>query len=185
MVLHSPGDSLAVDRGTACYWTLDAWMVGRDNSLILESTLGGMDLSGRLYERRSTIFWFDNMAHPHWVGIYGTNDRGRSDRTNSDNHDNDDCNDRDVHLNLYRLSPPRPPDIQSSTSNRSNGNRFGIGLFLYQSMDAIDGKQARRTGMAGPLGEMFDHGIGEWGLLESFFWFWVGSLRGDLLQASS
>jgi hypothetical protein len=28
-------------------------------------------------------------------------------------------------------------------------------------MDAIDGKQARRTGMAGPLGEMFDHGIGE------------------------
>ncbi|KAG7561980.1 hypothetical protein FFLO_02620 [Filobasidium floriforme] len=36
---------------------------------------------------------------------------------------------------------------------------WGIGLFLYQSMDAIDGKQARRTGMAGPLGEMFDHGI--------------------------
>jgi hypothetical protein len=28
-------------------------------------------------------------------------------------------------------------------------------------MDAIDGKQARRTGMAGPLGEMFDHGIGK------------------------
>ncbi|KAJ7894550.1 CDP-alcohol phosphatidyltransferase-domain-containing protein [Mycena leptocephala] len=35
---------------------------------------------------------------------------------------------------------------------------FAIGLFLYQSFDAIDGKQARRTGMAGPLGEMFDHG---------------------------
>ncbi|KIK62271.1 hypothetical protein GYMLUDRAFT_42209 [Collybiopsis luxurians FD-317 M1] len=35
---------------------------------------------------------------------------------------------------------------------------WGIGLFLYQSFDAIDGKQARRTGMAGPLGEMFDHG---------------------------
>ena len=35
---------------------------------------------------------------------------------------------------------------------------FSIGLFIYQSMDAIDGKQARRTGMAGPLGEMFDHG---------------------------
>lgn len=35
---------------------------------------------------------------------------------------------------------------------------WGIGLFLYQSLDAIDGKQARRTGMAGPLGEMFDHG---------------------------
>ena len=37
-------------------------------------------------------------------------------------------------------------------------NRWAIGLFAYQSLDAIDGKQARRTGMAGPLGEMFDHG---------------------------
>jgi len=35
---------------------------------------------------------------------------------------------------------------------------WGISLFMYQSLDAIDGKQARRTGMAGPLGEMFDHG---------------------------
>ncbi|VDB84302.1 unnamed protein product [Peniophora sp. CBMAI 1063] len=35
---------------------------------------------------------------------------------------------------------------------------WGIGLFAYQTFDAIDGKQARRTGMAGPLGEMFDHG---------------------------
>lgn len=56
-------------------------------------------------------------------------------------------------------------------------SRWAAGLFLYQSFDAIDGhvfrffcsqsnsfniidwrKQARRTGMAGPLGEMFDHG---------------------------
>jgi ethanolaminephosphotransferase len=29
---------------------------------------------------------------------------------------------------------------------------------LYQSFDAIDGKQARRTGTSGPLGELFDHG---------------------------
>ncbi|KAH8111880.1 CDP-alcohol phosphatidyltransferase-domain-containing protein [Phellopilus nigrolimitatus] len=35
---------------------------------------------------------------------------------------------------------------------------WAAGLFLYQSLDAIDGKQARRTQMAGPLGEMFDHG---------------------------
>ncbi|KAJ3483154.1 hypothetical protein NLI96_g6509 [Meripilus lineatus] len=35
---------------------------------------------------------------------------------------------------------------------------WAAGLFVYQSFDAIDGKQARRTGMAGPLGEMFDHG---------------------------
>ncbi|UZJ53887.1 hypothetical protein CBS101457_003207 [Exobasidium rhododendri] len=35
---------------------------------------------------------------------------------------------------------------------------WAICLFAYQSLDAIDGKQARRTGMAGPLGELFDHG---------------------------
>lgn len=34
----------------------------------------------------------------------------------------------------------------------------GFGLFVYQSLDAIDGKQARRTGSSSPLGELFDHG---------------------------
>ena len=38
---------------------------------------------------------------------------------------------------------------------------WAIGLFAYQSMDAIDGKQARRLGMGSALGEMFDHGCGE------------------------
>ncbi|KJH44995.1 CDP-alcohol phosphatidyltransferase [Dictyocaulus viviparus] len=33
-----------------------------------------------------------------------------------------------------------------------------LGLFLYQTLDAIDGKQARRTGTSSPLGELFDHG---------------------------
>lgn len=33
-----------------------------------------------------------------------------------------------------------------------------IGLFVYQALDAIDGKQARRTGSSSPLGELFDHG---------------------------
>ena len=33
-----------------------------------------------------------------------------------------------------------------------------VGLFVYQALDAIDGKQARRTGSATPLGELFDHG---------------------------
>ena len=33
-----------------------------------------------------------------------------------------------------------------------------LGLFIYQSLDAIDGKQARRTGSASPLGELVDHG---------------------------
>ncbi|XP_075470228.1 choline/ethanolaminephosphotransferase 1 isoform X1 [Ascaphus truei] len=33
-----------------------------------------------------------------------------------------------------------------------------VGLFIYQSLDAIDGKQARRTNSSTPLGELFDHG---------------------------
>ncbi|XP_046994647.1 choline/ethanolaminephosphotransferase 1 isoform X2 [Schistocerca americana] len=33
-----------------------------------------------------------------------------------------------------------------------------LGLFVYQSLDAIDGKQARRTNTSSPLGELFDHG---------------------------
>lgn len=31
-------------------------------------------------------------------------------------------------------------------------------LWLYQTLDALDGKQARRTGTSSPLGELFDHG---------------------------
>ncbi|XP_046861399.1 cholinephosphotransferase 1-like [Xenia sp. Carnegie-2017] len=34
----------------------------------------------------------------------------------------------------------------------------GFGLFVYQTLDAIDGKQARRTNSSSPLGELFDHG---------------------------
>uniref|UniRef100_A0A453R2L2 Aminoalcoholphosphotransferase n=1 Tax=Aegilops tauschii subsp. strangulata TaxID=200361 RepID=A0A453R2L2_AEGTS len=34
----------------------------------------------------------------------------------------------------------------------------GILLFLYQTFDAVDGKQARRTSSSSPLGELFDHG---------------------------
>lgn len=37
------------------------------------------------------------------------------------------------------------------------------GFLLMAGMDAIDGKQARRVGMASALGEMFDHGCGEFG----------------------
>ncbi|XP_063909556.1 choline/ethanolaminephosphotransferase 1-like [Zophobas morio] len=33
-----------------------------------------------------------------------------------------------------------------------------VGIFIYQTLDGIDGKQARRTGTANPLGELFDHG---------------------------
>lgn len=36
---------------------------------------------------------------------------------------------------------------------------FAFGIFFYQTMDNIDGKQARATGTSSPLGELFDHGI--------------------------
>jgi len=35
---------------------------------------------------------------------------------------------------------------------------LAITMFLYQTLDAIDGKQARRTGSSNALGELFDHG---------------------------
>eukprot|EP00931_Biecheleriopsis_adriatica_P085848 TRINITY_DN60633_c0_g1_i1.p1 TRINITY_DN60633_c0_g1~~TRINITY_DN60633_c0_g1_i1.p1 ORF type:complete len:420 (+),score=55.52 TRINITY_DN60633_c0_g1_i1:63-1322(+) len=33
-----------------------------------------------------------------------------------------------------------------------------LGIFLYQTLDAIDGKQARATGTSSPLGQICDHG---------------------------
>ncbi|KAL1303665.1 hypothetical protein AAFC00_007019 [Neodothiora populina] len=36
---------------------------------------------------------------------------------------------------------------------------YAIGIWMYSTMDNIDGKQARRTGTSSPLGELFDHGI--------------------------
>ncbi len=35
---------------------------------------------------------------------------------------------------------------------------IGSAVWIYSSLDAIDGKHARRTGQCGPLGELFDHG---------------------------
>jgi len=36
---------------------------------------------------------------------------------------------------------------------------YALGVWLYSTMDNIDGKQARRTGTSSGLGELFDHGI--------------------------
>lgn len=36
---------------------------------------------------------------------------------------------------------------------------WAAGLFMYQTFDAVDGTQARRTHQSGPLGELFDHGV--------------------------
>jgi phosphatidylglycerophosphate synthase len=35
---------------------------------------------------------------------------------------------------------------------------MAFSLFLYQTLDAMDGKQARRVGASTPLGQLFDHG---------------------------
>lgn len=34
----------------------------------------------------------------------------------------------------------------------------GLSLLVYQVLDVADGKQARKTGNASPLGLLFDHG---------------------------
>lgn len=34
-----------------------------------------------------------------------------------------------------------------------------INLWVAYTLDGLDGKQARRTGTSGPLGELFDHGL--------------------------
>ncbi|KAJ8570082.1 hypothetical protein K7X08_006659 [Anisodus acutangulus] len=62
----------------------------------------------------------------------------------------------------------------------------GLLLFLYQTFDAVDGKQARRTNSSSPLGELFDHGcdalacafealaFGSTAMCgRDTFWFWV------------
>ncbi|XVE74455.1 hypothetical protein DITRI_Ditri12bG0018700 [Diplodiscus trichospermus] len=62
----------------------------------------------------------------------------------------------------------------------------GLLLFLYQTFDAVDGKQARRTNSSSPLGELFDHGCDALACVfetmafgstamcgRDTFWFWV------------
>lgn len=34
-----------------------------------------------------------------------------------------------------------------------------INIFLAYTLDGVDGKLARRIGLSGPLGELFDHGL--------------------------
>ena len=54
-------------------------------------------------------------------------------------------------LSQFPADPPQaPPWVYYS---------FAFGLFMYQTFDNVDGKQARRTGTSSGLGELFDHGI--------------------------
>ena len=67
------------------------------------------------------------------------------------------------------------PVFQASTSQRTPGSNDGFGhvpkwvwiycaiaQFLAHTLDGVDGKQARKTGCTGPLGELMDHGIDAW-----------------------
>ena len=61
------------------------------------------------------------------------------------------------------------PHFHASTENGSDPPiprwvflLAGLNLFLAHTLDGIDGKQARRTGTSGPLGELFDHGLDSW-----------------------
>jgi len=35
----------------------------------------------------------------------------------------------------------------------------GISVFIYQTLDAVDGKQARRINQSSPIGQLMDHGF--------------------------
>ncbi|KAF2885223.1 hypothetical protein ILUMI_20942 [Ignelater luminosus] len=58
--------------------------------------------------------------------------------------------------NFFASSPDHPevPPLPKWTFTLS-----AINLFIAYTLDGIDGKQARRTGSSGPLGELFDHGL--------------------------
>lgn len=49
---------------------------------------------------------------------------------------------------------------------------MGIAAFLYIHFDAVDGKQARRTGSSSPLGQLVDHGCDCINLTFMVFMFW-------------
>ncbi|KAI1002227.1 hypothetical protein K3495_g5975 [Podosphaera aphanis] len=57
-------------------------------------------------------------------------------------------------LTLFWYSPSLDQDCPSWVYMS-----WAVGLFLYQTFDAVDGAQARRTHQSGPLGELFDHGV--------------------------
>jgi phosphatidylglycerophosphate synthase len=51
-------------------------------------------------------------------------------------------------------------------------------MFVYQTLDAVDGKQARRTGTSSPLGQLFDHGCDGINTLLYIILFWQSFQRG-------
>lgn len=54
-------------------------------------------------------------------------------------------------------------------------------IFIYSTLDAIDGKQARRTKSSSPLGQLFDHGCDSF----SITFFMLAICQALKLEASS
>jgi ethanolaminephosphotransferase len=51
-------------------------------------------------------------------------------------------------------------------------------MFFYQTLDAVDGKQARRTQSSSPLGQLFDHGCDGINTMLFIILFWQSFQRG-------
>jgi ethanolaminephosphotransferase len=54
----------------------------------------------------------------------------------------------------------------------------GLGYFMYRLFDEMDGKQARKTGNASPLGLLFDHGVDSW-IIGFMVWLCCKSMVGN------
>mmetsp|Transcript_2187 Transcript_2187/g.3212 ORF Transcript_2187/g.3212 Transcript_2187/m.3212 type:complete len:408 (-) Transcript_2187:56-1279(-) len=50
------------------------------------------------------------------------------------------------------------PNLDDEDAPRWMFLYFGIAMLIYQTLDNMDGKQARKTGSSSPLGLLFDHG---------------------------
>ena len=59
----------------------------------------------------------------------------------------------------YILNYYYSPDCKSDTIPSWLYIYNGLAIIFYQALDAIDGKQARRTNTSSPLGLLFDHGF--------------------------
>lgn len=64
---------------------------------------------------------------------------------------------------------------------------MGLASFTYIHLDALDGKQARRTGTSSPLGQLFDHGCDCMNLIFMILMFWsnFGYSHGPLMPLYS
>ncbi|XP_066957124.1 ethanolaminephosphotransferase 1-like [Macrobrachium rosenbergii] len=62
----------------------------------------------------------------------------------------------------YYASSDAPPGNEYPPIPNAVWLACAFNHFMAHTLDGIDGKQARRTGTSGPLGELFDHGLDSW-----------------------